>query len=109
MKYLVAQRLKFCEGVLKKMVELRSAKANECDILTNIATKSEAYWGYDSEYMNRFKTIYNVNEEFIKNNPTVIIEDDKNIVGFYGVINNWNEVSLEYFFIIVRREDSHPL
>lgn len=37
--------------------------------------------------MNKFKSIYNVSEEFINNNPTVIIEEDDNIVGFYGVVN----------------------
>lgn len=81
------------------MVKIRSAKVNEYDILTQIATKSESYWGYDSYYMYRFKSIYDVSEEFINNNPTVIIEDGENIVGFYGVINNWNEAFLEYFFI----------
>ena len=89
----------FRKGAFKKMVKIRSAQANEYDILTNIATKSEAYWGYDSNYMNRFKSIYNVSEEFINNNPTIIIEDDENIVGFYCVINNWSGASLEYFFI----------
>jgi GNAT superfamily N-acetyltransferase len=81
------------------MVNMRSAKADEYNILTDIAAKSEAYWGYDSECMNKFKSIYNVSEEVINNNPTVIIEEDKNIVGFYGVINKSNETSLEYFFI----------
>ncbi len=81
------------------MVNLRSARADEYDILTDIATKSEAYWGYDSDYMNKFRSIYNVSEEFINNNPTIIIEKDDDIVGFYGVINDSSEVSLEYFFI----------
>lgn len=81
------------------MVNIRNAKVDEYDILTDIATKSEAYWGYDSDYMSKFKSIYNVSEEFISNNPTVVIEEDKNIVGFYGVIYKNSEVSLEYFFI----------
>ncbi len=81
------------------MVNIRNAKANEYNVLTDIATKSEAYWGYDSDYMDKFKSIYNVSEAFISNNPTVIIEEDKNIIGFYGVITKSGEVSLEYFFI----------
>ncbi|WP_195892739.1 hypothetical protein [Desnuesiella massiliensis] len=56
------------------MMNIRSAKAVEYSILTDIAIKSEAYWGYDSDYMTKFKSIYNVSEEFINNNPTVVIE-----------------------------------
>lgn len=81
------------------MVNIRNAKIDEYEILTDVAIKSEAYWGYDSDYMNKFKSIYNVSKEFINNNPTVIIEEDNNIVGFYGVINHCSEASLEYFFI----------
>lgn len=78
---------------------IRNAIANEYKILTDIAIKSEAYWGYDSDYMDKFKSIYKVSEEFINNNPTVIIEEDENIIGFYGVLIEKNETSLEYFFI----------
>lgn len=81
------------------MINIRSAQADEYDVLTDIAIDSEAYWGYDSDYMNKFKSIYNVSIEFIKNNPTIVIEEDENIVGFYGVITESSETSLEYFFI----------
>lgn len=81
------------------MLNIRSVRINEAEILTNIAIKSEAYWGYDFEYMEKFKKIYKVTKEFISNNPTFIIEDDDNIVGFYGILNEKNETALEYFFI----------
>lgn len=81
------------------MVNIRSAKLDKYDILTDVAFKSEANWGYESDYMNNFRSIYNVSKEFINNNPTVVIEDNSNIVGFYGIINRENEASLEYFFI----------
>lgn len=57
------------------MVNIRGAKTGEYSILSDIAFKSEAYWGYDSDYMNNFKSIYSVSKEFINNNPTVVIED----------------------------------
>lgn len=81
------------------MLNIRRAKVGEHEILTDIAIKSEAYWGYDSDYMDKFKSIYNVSEEFIKNNPTVLIEEDNSIIGFYGLICKDNGTSLEYFFI----------
>jgi len=81
------------------MVNIRRAKVDEYETLTDIAIKSEAYWGYDSDYMDKFKSIYNVSEEFIRSNPTVLIEEDNSIIGFYGLICKDNETSLEYFFI----------
>lgn len=81
------------------MLNIRRAKVDEHEILTDIAIKSEAYWGYDSDYMDKFKSIYSVSEEFIKNNSTALIEEDNSIIGFYGLICKDNEASLEYFFI----------
>jgi GNAT superfamily N-acetyltransferase len=81
------------------MVNIRNAKSDEHGILTDIAIKSEAYWGYDSDYMNKFKSIYSVSVEFINSNPTVVIEEEEKIVGFYGIVNKISETSLEYFFI----------
>lgn len=81
------------------MVKIRSAKEYEHNILTDLAISSEAYWGYDREYMNKFSAVYSISEEFINNNPTIILEDDDNIIGFYSVINDKSETSLEYFYI----------
>lgn len=81
------------------MSNIRRAQTSESEILTNIAIKSEAYWGYDSNFMEIFKSIYKVTEEFISNNPTFVVEEDDNIVGFYGVLVGDKEISLEYLFI----------
>ncbi len=82
------------------MYKIRPAATHEFGRLTEIAYKSEAYWGYDSDYMNNFKTYYSVSEEFINCNPTFVIEEDSNIVGFYGVFTKNNQTELEYFFIL---------
>ncbi|MEG0772813.1 GNAT family N-acetyltransferase [Clostridium sp.] len=75
--------------------------ANVCDskVLTNLAIRSEAYWGYDFEFMENFKAIYKVSEEFISNNPTFIMKEDENIIGFYGLLIEKSGIALEYFFI----------
>lgn len=88
-----------CIGGYKIMVNIRCAKADESEVLTNIAIDSESYWDYDSDYMEKFKSIYRVTEEFINNNPTFIIEKDEDIIGFYGLLIGKSETSLEYLFI----------
>ncbi|MCB2312925.1 GNAT family N-acetyltransferase [Clostridium tagluense] len=49
--------------------------------------------------MEEFKSVYKVTEEFINNNSTFVIEKDESIIGFYGVLVENNETSLEYLFI----------
>lgn len=81
------------------MLNIRSAKIDESETLTNIAARSESYWGYDSDYMDKFNLIYKVTKEFISKNPTFIIEEEDTIIGFYGVLIENDMTSLEYFFI----------
>jgi N-acetylglutamate synthase-like GNAT family acetyltransferase len=49
--------------------------------------------------MQKFRSVYQVTEKFIGNNPTFIIQDDETIVGFWGVLIDDKEASLEYLFI----------
>ncbi|GAA0774099.1 GNAT family N-acetyltransferase [Clostridium subterminale] len=81
------------------MINIRRAKLGEASILTNIAINSEAYWGYDEEYMESFKNTYGVSENYISNYPTFLMEDNQIIVGFYSILMNVGETELEYFFI----------
>ncbi|MBB6215185.1 N-acetylglutamate synthase-like GNAT family acetyltransferase [Anaerosolibacter carboniphilus] len=81
------------------MTDIRRAKISDSEILTNIAVESEAYWGYDSDFMEKFKMIYKVTEDFISNNPTYVIQEEEKIVGFYGLLIDGHENSLEYLFI----------
>jgi N-acetylglutamate synthase-like GNAT family acetyltransferase len=81
------------------LLNIRSAKVDEYEILTNIAIESESFWDYGSDHIEKFKSVYKVTEEFISNNSTFVIEKDGNIVGFYGFIIENNVHSLEYLYI----------
>jgi GNAT superfamily N-acetyltransferase len=81
------------------MINIYDANACDSKILTNLVIRSEAYWGYDFEFMEKFKAIYKVSEEFISNNPTFIMKEDENIIGFYGILIEESGIALEYFFI----------
>lgn len=81
------------------MFNIRRAMALDSQILSDIAHNSEAYWGYDFEYMERFRSVYQVTEDFINRNETYILKNQNRIVGFYGLVENEQVNSLEYFFI----------
>ncbi len=63
---------------------IRQARPEEYRILTELAVRSEAHWGYDSEYMATFRAEYGVTEKYIEINPVFVLEKDGRPVGFYG-------------------------
>lgn len=76
-----------------------AAEKNDINGLNRIAYESEAYWGYDQEYMDRFREIYRVTDEYIKSNPTFILSDEGRMVGFYSLKKNDNETEPDFFYI----------
>lgn len=81
------------------MRTIRRAEIKEAAILTDIAIRSEAYWGYDESFMEIFRREYKVTEDFIKSNPTFVLEEDGNIKGFYGIILREIDTELEFLYI----------
>lgn len=81
------------------MLSVRQALISDSGVLTDIAARSEAYWGYDSDFMEKFKSIYCITEEFISQNPTFILENCGRGIGFYSILKCDMETSLEYFYI----------
>jgi N-acetylglutamate synthase-like GNAT family acetyltransferase len=78
---------------------IRPAKTIEADELTILAIRSEAYWSYDSDYMNEFKEIYKITEDFLRENSTFIVSENDEIIGFYSVSMSKEENWIEYFYI----------
>jgi len=81
------------------MCYIHAAKRNDVDELNRIAYESEAYWGYDQEYMKRFKEVYRVTEEYISKNPTFVLFEGNLIIGFYSLLVHNKEIELELFYI----------
>lgn len=82
-----------------KLYHILAAEGNEANELNRIAIVSESYWGYDSDFMDKFKIIYQVTEEFIKRNQTFILYEDDRIIGFYSISNKPEGNEIEYFYI----------
>lgn len=81
------------------MFNIRRALAADSQLLSDLAYHSEAYWGYDLDYMEKFRSFYQVTGEFINNSETYVLENQNRTVGFYGLLGDDKENSLEYFFI----------
>jgi len=78
---------------------IRLVENHEIETLNNVAVNSEAYWGYDTTFMESFKSLYKITEEFISRSKTYVMEEKGSTIGFYSVIIEGKEVELEYFYI----------
>lgn len=80
-------------------MNIRRADPKENMVLTELAVASEAHWGYDKKFIDAFRGIYSLSEDYIMNHPTFVLEDEDEILGFYSLIETDEDVTLEYFYI----------
>lgn len=81
------------------MLNIRRAESHEFELLNDLMIKSESYWNLGPDYLKKIKDLFSVTGEFIRENPTYILEEEGYAIGFYGVLVKDNETSLEYFFL----------
>lgn len=80
------------------MHSIVAAIPDDIDLLANLEIRSESYWGYSESFMERFKKEYLITRDFIENNPTFILKEGKQVLGFYGLLIDKNS-SLEFLFV----------
>ncbi|MFC0212987.1 GNAT family N-acetyltransferase [Paenibacillus chartarius] len=79
---------------------IRPAQTEEATILSDIAIRSKAYWGYDPEYMECAKKDLSISEENILDNWIFVIEAENTIRGFYELREN-SKQEAELFWLFV--------
>lgn len=83
---------------------IRAAAPLEAEVLTALAMRSKAYWGYDAEFMQDCVDELKITPDKIKDNPTYLLENARYILGFYMLepfdhsVND-QEIELGYLFV----------
>ncbi|MCI8866253.1 MAG: GNAT family N-acetyltransferase [Lachnospiraceae bacterium] len=75
------------------------ATQQEEDFLRRLAYGSEASWGYDKKFMDKFDQEFNIDAAFIKKNPVYMAVSHKKIIAFWGLKQEGECWVLEYFYI----------
>lgn len=80
---------------------LKAEKADEkiSEELSRLAYDSEAYWGYDKNYMDQFGKYYPVTADFIRNHPVRVLKEGDRAVGFFGLQKDKPNWQLEFFYV----------
>ena len=80
--------------------EIREALPSEVEYLSELAFRSKSYWGYSDQFMQACRQELTVDEYYIENNPTFVIVDAGNTVGFYALEHiSASEVELSLLFV----------
>jgi N-acetylglutamate synthase-like GNAT family acetyltransferase len=80
---------------------IRQARPDECGVLTEVAMRSKAHWGYDAAFMANVRADLEViPEKFMLGFHVYVLENDAGIVGFYSLRpGDADAVILEDLFI----------
>lgn len=80
--------------------QIRQALPSEVEYLSELAFRSKSYWGYSDQFMQACRQELTVDEDYIENNPTFVIEDAGNTIGFYSLERiSASEVELSLLFV----------
>ena len=87
-------RIEIIEGLI------RLARPTEGEILSALALRSKAYWGYDAAFMAACVNELTISAERIQQNQTYVLEEKGRILGFYMLESSTDkEIELEYLFV----------
>lgn len=81
-------------------IEIRRARLNEADEISQLGIRSKAHWGYTSEQMQVFKRELTILPETIEQRTTHVIEVNNNLIGYYTlVLQDADTIELEHLFV----------
>ncbi len=79
---------------------IRRALPGEAELLSALALRSKAYWGYDEAVLRACVEELMVTEEGLRAQPVYVIESERRVLGFYGLERrSEREVELGYLFV----------
>ena len=83
-------------------IHLRQANPEDAEILTDVAWRSKSYWDYPADVMAMFRTMLNITQEFIENNPTYVIENEETeeITAFCALEKKDGKWHLEHLWVL---------
>ena len=77
---------------------IREAVPQEAEILTELALRSKAVWGYSESFMARCRPLLTVTPQYIAMLPTFVAVDSV-ICGFYSLKARAGELELDLLFV----------
>lgn len=81
---------------------IRRASSADAPVLSDLAFRSKASWGYTHAFMERIRPSLAVSAEYIAQSPVYVLMVQENVVGFFGFLQHSGETVLNDFWIGAR-------
>ena len=80
-------------------MRIRAAAPAESRFLSDLALRSKAHWGYSRDFLEACRGPLTVTEAFVRECAVFVLEHDRRIAGFYGLLKQGQDVALEFLFV----------
>ena len=78
---------------------IRTAKAEENEALSSLAMRSKAHWNYDTDFLEACRQDLTYTQQDISHHTVYVVEEMRQVVGFYRLEIRENELELSDLFI----------
>ncbi len=83
----------------EKQMEIRKAKSNESEMLTQITHAAKRYWNYPERWLVLWKDALTITPDFILKNEVYVAYDQDKILGFYALVAEGGVLALEHLWV----------
>ncbi len=80
-------------------MKIRCALPNESEQLSSLALRSKKNWGYDDAFMEQCCQELTLSVDYIINSQVYVMEENGQVLGFYGLSGTGLAGSLDFLFI----------
>ena len=81
-------------------MQITRAKAEDADLLTEIAFSAKRHWGYPERWIQTWREILTMHPEFIAANVAYFAMEDDRAVGFYVLTTENDGMHLDHLWIL---------
>lgn len=85
------------------MTEIRRARPDDADALTDLALLSKAHWGYDAAFLDACRAELTVTADRIGEGLTCVCVEDGRAVAFYVLEVDGGTADVAFFFVTPER------
>lgn len=80
-------------------VRIRRAREAEAELLTDLALRSKAVWGYSEAFLERCRPVLSVDAEYLRAHPVFVAEMEGELAGFASLRERGPDVELDLLFV----------
>jgi len=80
-------------------IEFRSARPDEAPLISDLAVRSKAHWGYGDDFMDAIRDELTYSPQVCASGTMVVAERSGRLLGFYRLIEGVPESRLESLFV----------